>query len=117
MTGDFNCEHPELGNDQTNSYGTRHITATQKNNLRFINDGTPTFTNNFGKEDVNELIFISQQILPNPPLGSDHFIINGMFSFTPVYNKMNEKTVRLLHKVDWSDTNFAIRTTMTKCLG
>ena len=23
LTGDFNCKHPELGNDQTNSSGTR----------------------------------------------------------------------------------------------
>ena len=47
-------------------------------------------------------------------LGSDHFIINGVFSYTPIYNKTNEKTVRLFHKADWIDINFAIRTTMTK---
>ena len=46
--------------------------------------------------------------------GSDHFIINGVFSYTPIYNKMNEKTVRLFHKADWIDINFSIRTTMTK---
>ena len=27
---------------------------------------------------------------------------------------MNEKTVRLFHKADWIDFNFAIRPTMTK---
>ena len=27
---------------------------------------------------------------------------------------MNEKTVRLFHKADWIDINFAIRSTMTK---
>ena len=47
-------------------------------------------------------------------LGSDHFIINGVFSYTPIYNKMNEKTVRLFHKADWIDINFSIRTPMTK---
>ena len=36
--------------------------------------------------------------------GSDHFIINGVFSYTPIYNKMNEKTVWLLHKADWMTT-------------
>ena len=46
--------------------------------------------------------------------GSDHFIINGVFSYTPIYNKMNEKTVRLFHKADWIDINFTIRTTMTE---
>ena len=46
--------------------------------------------------------------------GSDHFIINGVFSYTPIYNKMNEKTVRLFHKADWIDINFSIRTTVTK---
>ena len=46
--------------------------------------------------------------------GSDHFIINGVFSYTPIYNKMNEKTVRLFHKADWIDINFFIHTTMTK---
>ena len=46
--------------------------------------------------------------------GSDHFIINGVFSYTPIYSKMNEKTVRLFHKADWVDINFSIRTTMTK---
>ena len=35
--------------------------------------------------------------------GSDHFIINGVFSYKPIYNKMNEKTVRLFHKADWID--------------
>ena len=46
--------------------------------------------------------------------GSNHFIINGVFSYKPIYNKMNEKTVRLFHKADWIDINFAIRSTMTK---
>ena len=45
--------------------------------------------------------------------GSDHFIINGVFSYKPIYNKMNEKTVRLFHKADWIDINFAIRSTKT----
>ena len=45
--------------------------------------------------------------------GSDHFIINGVFSYKPIYNIMNEKTVRLFHKVDWIDINVAIRSTMT----
>ena len=53
LRGDFNCKHPELGNDQTNSFGTRLTTMT-------YNDGTPTCTNASGKEDVNDLIFISQ---------------------------------------------------------
>ena len=115
LTGDFNCKHPELGNDQTNPSGTRLITATQKNNLTLINDGTPTLTNNIGKEDINDLIFISQPIIlkyrdfwVGDDLGSDHFIINGVFSYTPM--EMNEKTVRLFHKADWID----IRLTMTK---
>ena len=93
LTGDFNCKHPELGNDQTNSSGTRLITATQKNNLTLINDGTPTLTNNFVKEDVNDLIFISQPIIPEfrdfwlgDDLGSDHFIINGVFSCIIMYS-------------------------------
>ena len=59
LTGDFNCKHPELGNDQTNSSGTTRITVTRNNNLRLVNDGTPTYTNASGKEDVNDLIFIS----------------------------------------------------------
>ena len=46
--------------------------------------------------------------------GSDHFIINGVFSYKPIYNKMNEKTFWLFHKADWIDINFAIRSTMTK---
>ena len=46
--------------------------------------------------------------------GSEHFIINGVFSYTPIYNKMNEKTVRLFYKADWIDINFSIRKTMTK---
>ena len=97
LTGDFNSKHPEQGNDQTNPYGTRLVTATQNNNLTLINDGTPTFLNRLGKEDVNDLIFISQSIIPNfrdfwvgDDHGSDHFIINGVFSYTPIYNKMNE---------------------------
>ena len=40
--------------------------------------------------------------------GSDHFIINGFFSYKPIYNKMNEKTVRLFRKTDWIDINFPI---------
>ena len=42
LTGDFNCKHPKLGNDQTNSSGNRLTTVTQNNNLTLINDGTPT---------------------------------------------------------------------------
>ena len=42
LTCDFNCKHPELGNDQTNPSGTRLTTVTQNNNLTLINDGTPT---------------------------------------------------------------------------
>ena len=121
LTGDFNSKHAELGNDQTKPSGTRLVTATQNNNLTLINDGTPTFLTRLGKEDVNDLIFISQSIIPNfrdfwvgDDHGSDHFIINGVFSYTPIYNKMNEKTVRLFHKADWIDINFSIRTTMTK---
>ena len=65
LTGDFNCKHPVLGNDQTNSSGTRLTTVTQNNNLTLINDATPTYTNASGKEDVNDLIFISQPTVPN----------------------------------------------------
>ena len=36
------------------------------------------------------------------------------FSYKAIYNKMNEETVRLFHKADWIDINFAIRSTMTK---
>ena len=32
LTGDFNSNHPELGNNQTNPSGTRLVTATQNNN-------------------------------------------------------------------------------------
>ena len=46
--------------------------------------------------------------------GGDHFIVNGVFSYKPIYNKMNEKIVRLFHEADWIDINFAIRSTMTK---
>ena len=121
LTGDFNCKHPELGNDQTTTSGTRLTTLTQNNNLTLINDGTPTYRNASGKEDVNDLIFISQPTVPNyrdfwvgDDNGSDHFIINGVFSYKPIYNKMNEKTVRLFHEADRIDINFAIRSTMTK---
>ena len=72
-------------------------------------------------ETNSDLIFISQSIIPNfrdfwvgDDHGSDHFIINGVFSYTLIYNKMNEKTVRLFHKANWIDINFSIRTTMTK---
>ena len=113
LTGDFNCKHPELGSDQT--------TVTQNNNLTLINDGTLTYTNVSGKEDVNDLIFISQPTIPNfrdfwmcDDRGSDHFIINGFFSFKPIYNKMNGKTVKLFHQADWIDINFAILSTMTR---
>ena len=121
LTGDFNCKHQELRNDQTTTSGTRLTTVTQNNNLTLINDGTPAYRNASGKEDVNDLIFISQPTVPNfrdfwvvDDDGSDHFIINGVFSYKPIYNKMNEKTVRLFHKGDWIDINFAIRPTMTK---
>ena len=120
LTGGFNLKHPELGNDQTNSSDTRLTTVTQNNNLTLINDGTPIYTNATSKEDVNDLIFISQPTVPNfrdfwvgDDNGSDHFIINGVFSYNPIYNKI-EKTVRLFHKADWIDINFAIRSTMTK---
>ena len=69
LTGDFNCKYPELGNDQTNSSGTRLTTVTQNNNLTLINDGTPTYTNASGKEDVNDLLFNSQPTVPNGTLG------------------------------------------------
>ena len=110
LTGDFNCKHSELGNDQTTT------NVTQNNNLTLINDGTPTYRNASGKEDVNDLIFISQPTVPSfrDFWVGDHFIINGVFSYKPIYNKMNEKTVRLFHKADWMDINFAIRSTMTK---
>ena len=121
MTGDFNCQHPQLGNDQTNTCGTRLTTVTQNNNLTLINDGTPTYRNASGKAGVNDLIFISQPTIPDfsdfwvgDDKGSDHFIINGVFSYMPIYIKMNEKTVRLFHKADWIDIKFAIRSTMTK---
>ena len=121
LTGDFNCKHPELGNDQTNSSGIRLITVTRDNNLTLINDGTTTHANTSGKEDVNDLIFISQPIVPNfrhfwvgDGHGLDHFIINGFFQYKPIYNKMKEKTVRLFPKADWIDINFDIRSTMIK---
>ena len=81
LTGDFNCKHPKLGNNQTNSSGTRLTTVTQNNQLTLINDSTS------GKEDVNDLIFISQPTIPNfrefwmgDDNGLDYFIINGVFS-------------------------------------
>ena len=119
LTVDFNCKHSELGNDQTNTSGTRLTTVTQNNNLTLINGGTPTYRNAYGKDDVNDLIFISQPTVPyfrdfwvRDDNGSDH--INGVFSYKPIYNKMNEKTVMLFHKADWININFAIRSTMTK---
>ena len=42
LAGDFNCKHPELGNDQTNSSGSRLTTVKQNNNMTLVNDGTPT---------------------------------------------------------------------------
>ena len=91
LTDDFNCKHPELGNNQTNSSGTRLKTVTQNNNLMLINDGTLAYTNAFGKEDVNDLIFILQPTVPKlrdfwvgDDNGSDHFIINGVFSYKPI---------------------------------
>ena len=85
-----------------------------------INDGTPAYINASGKEYVNDLIFISQPTIPNfgdfwvgDDNGSDHFIINGVFSYKPIYSKMNEKTLRLFHKADWIDIHFAMRSTMT----
>ena len=91
------------------------LQLTQNNNLTLINNGTPTCTNASGKEDVNDLIFISQPTVPNfrdfwvgDNNGSDHFVINVVFSYKPIYNKMNEKTVRLFHKADWIDINFAM---------
>ena len=74
LTGDFTCKHPELGNDQTNYSGTRFKTVIQNNNL--------TLTNTSGKENDNDLIFISQPIIPNFRdfwVGDGHFIINGFF--------------------------------------
>ena len=79
------------------------------------------FTNNFGKEDVNDLIFISQPINPKFMdlwVGVNLWLIRSLYYkwgifITPIYNKMNEKTVRLFHKADWIDINFAIRSTMT----
>ena len=107
LIGDFNCKNPELGNDQTNYSGTRHTTVTQNNNLTLINDGTPTYTNASGKDDVNDFIFISQPIVPNfrdfwlgDDHGSNHFILN-VFSYQPIYNKMNEKIVR---PTGWTST-------------
>ena len=80
LTGDFNCKHPELGNDQTNSSGTRLTTVTQNNNLTLINDGTPIYTNASGKDDFNDLILISHPTVPKfrdfwvrDDNGSDHF--------------------------------------------
>ena len=87
LTGDFNCKHPERGNGQTNYSGTRLIAVAQNNNLTFINDGTPTFTNTYGKENVYDLSFVSQPIVPN---FKDFWV------------------------GDWIDMNFAIRSTMTK---
>ena len=87
---------------------------TQNSNLMLINVGTPTYTNVSGKEDINYLIFISQPIVPNFRVGDDNFVLNGVFAYKPICNKMNEKTVRLFHKADWIDINFAIRSTMIK---
>ena len=88
LTGDFNCKHPKLGNNQTNSSGTILTTMTQNNHQTLINDGTPTYTNASGKEDVNDLIFILQPTVPNfwdfwvgDDTGSDFFIINVVFSY------------------------------------
>ena len=98
LIGDFNCKHPELGNDKTNTSGTRLTTVTQNNNVRLINDCTPTYRNASGKEDVNDLIFISQPTVPNfrdfwvgDDNGSDHFIINGVFSYFPFMIKRMRK--------------------------
>ena len=87
LTGDFNCKHPELGDEQTNPTGTKLITDTQKNNLTLINDGTLTLTNNLGKEEYVNI---------HP------FLIKWM------------RKQRQFHKADWIDINFAIRPTMTK---
>ena len=82
LTGEFNCKHPELGNDQTNTSGTRLTTVTQNNNLTLINNSKPTYTNASGKEDVNDLIFHSQpnfrDIWAGDDNGSDYFIIKRM---------------------------------------
>ena len=65
LTGDFNCKHPELGNDQADSSVILCDSCKSGNNLTLINDGTPTYTNASGKEDVNDLLLISQPTVPN----------------------------------------------------
>ena len=121
LTGDFNSHHTELGNDHTTCSGNTLLTAIENNHMTLINDGTPTYCNAItGKEGILDLIFMSHSICPHfrdfwvgDDHGSDHSIINGVFSYTPVCNEWEVKPVMLYHKADWLDINFTIRQHMT----
>ena len=92
LTGDFNSKHIELGNKVNNGSGLTLLEATERNHLTLINDGTPTYIKaTSGKEDILDLMFISKTIRPyfrdfwvGDNHGSDHFIINGVFSYPPI---------------------------------
>ena len=120
LTGDFNSKHQDLGNDKQDKSGHDLVEVTRKLGMTLINAGTPTYRNDkTGKDDVNDLIFISPSLFPcykefwvGEDLGSDHSVITGVLYCTPVVNRRPDRTIRLYHKANWKDINDIIMAKM-----
>ena len=133
LTGNFNCKHPELGKTRqiplildlllqhrrtiwrSSTMARQHIQTTLARKM------SVTLFSSCNQSSLNSGTFRWEMILAWITLlwrGGGRGG-GGVFSYSPIYNKMNEKTVRLFHKADWIDINlvnvvFAIRTTMTE---
>jgi len=120
LTGDFNIRHTDYGHDITNKGGEVLHNMTTKHHLTLANDDTPTFISHNGTHNKLDLMFISPPIVSlfrdfwvGEDLGSDHFTIHAHITMAPSTEILQDKTIRLYHKANWTDINDSLTNTMS----
>ena len=121
LTGDFNSRHWALGSTgPEDKSGEDLVSAAEENEFILLNDHSPTYRHESnGKEDILDLMFVSRPVAPTfkdfwvgEQLGSDHYVINGSFTYDLVPNVTANREVMLFHKANWLDINDTISRAM-----
>ena len=94
---------------------------TTKHDMTLTNDDTPTYINvHTGSSDKLDLMFISQSLVPlfrdfwvGDDMGSDHNIIHSHLTMAAYIETIQDKTIKLYHKADWTSINETITSTMS----
>nr|CAH7712619.1 unnamed protein product [Callosobruchus chinensis] len=107
--GDFNSHHMAWGCEYNDPYGERLMEALNRQNLIFLNNGTPTYIN-YNRKSAIDLTICSPQLqyqldwkILSDPSGSDHLPIIAKLTLSPEIIRTKNHRRWNLNKVNWNN--------------